>query len=135
VGALELSATELGIEGFVAKNGHYRQWYKIKPVKTVDCKIIHATKSFAPTHFGDLEAVLVAVRDGEKWITIASVGNGFSEEFRQTVKRKSLVGRVCEISYSGLAANGKLLFPRFERFRDDKPAKDCTICQLDGLQA
>ncbi len=43
----------------------------------------------------------------------------------------SLLNKVCEIAYDSIPVKGgKLRFPRFIRWRDDKDINDCTIDQL-----
>lgn len=120
-----------GIEGLVLKRCHMEEWFKLKPVETVDCVVMSTTKSTAPTQFGDLKAVQVGVYDGEELVRIASVGSGFTKEFRESCDRESLVGRVCEVSYDSVAAKGQLKFPRFVRWRDDKEATECTLSQIE----
>ena len=46
------------------------------------------------------------------------------------INRDTLLNQVCEITYDSVAAGGKLRFPRFSRWRDDKDIKDCTEDQL-----
>lgn len=41
-----------------------------------------------------------------------------------------LIGLVMEAEYDSVTAGGKLRFPRFIRWRDDKDSKDCTVGQL-----
>ena len=123
-------ALSQGIEGFVAKEEHFSGWYKIKPTKTVDCKVLSTMVSTSESQAGGLKSIMVAVIKGDRWHVIASVGGGFDLEYRLSVDRKSLNGRIAEIEYDGLAANGKLKFPRFIRWRDDKPANECTYEQL-----
>lgn len=120
-----------GFEGWVAKLAHHEGWYKIKPLRTVDCIVVDYTISESMTWFGGLKAIIVAVKKGRSLVTLASVGSGFEGEFRMECDPKSLVGKVCEISYDSLAAKGRLKFPRFERWRDDKPVNECTWDQLE----
>jgi ATP-dependent DNA ligase len=126
---LRLEAAREKLEGYVVKKAHYTGWYKIKPVKTVDCFVYGTTRSTSPTHFGDLKAIQVAVLDNGRPQVIASVGTGFTAEFRER-NGKNLIGRVCEIQYDGLAQQGKLQFPRFLRWREDKVPLQCTMEQL-----
>lgn len=44
-----------------------------------------------------------------------------------------LIGNVMEVEYDSITAGGKLRFPRFIRWRDDKDSKDCTVEQLDKI--
>ena len=47
------------------------------------------------------------------------------------VNRNTLLDKVCEIAYDSIAAGGKLRFPRFLRWRDDKGIINCTEDQLN----
>lgn len=123
---LKTRAVRLGVEGYVLKNGHMEGWYKVKPTKTVDAVVVGYTISESITHGGGLKAVQVAL-DG---VVIASVGSGFIAEYRASVNMESLIGQVCEVEYDSVAANGKLRFPRFVRWRTDKGADECTMNQL-----
>lgn len=121
--AYRKKARKLGFEGYVAKLSHYDGWYKIKPTKTADLVVLRYTLSDSITHFGKLKAIIVGLPDGTE---LASVGTGFDQEWRHSVHPPTLVGRVCEIEYDSVAAQGKLKFPRFLRWRDDKTRWDCT---------
>jgi len=46
------------------------------------------------------------------------------------INRDTLLDKVCEITYDSVAAGGKLRFPRFSRWRDDKDIENCTEEQL-----
>lgn len=130
VAALVERARANGLEGYVAKRGHYAGWYKIKPVRTVDCVVISTTLSTSDSFSGGLKAVQVGVFENGQLKQIASVSSGFEAGYRLSVDRDSLVGQVCEIAYDSIAGKGQLKFPRFVRWRDDKPAPECTADQL-----
>lgn len=119
---------DMKIEGWVLKAGHYNGWYKLKPVRTVDCVVTGITISDSLSFLGGLKAIQVSLFDDEgKSVEVASVGAGFEADYRMMVDPKSLIGRVAEVAYDSLAGKGKLKFPRFVRWRDDKPASECTV--------
>jgi hypothetical protein len=104
-------------EGYVFKEHNYRGWYKVKPVQTLDLKVIAIKKSWSATHFGDMKAAICVNAKGK---VIADVGTGWEHHHRQM----DLVGKIIEVRHDGFAANGRLLFPRFLRIRDDKEWAD-----------
>lgn len=124
---LKLQAIQRNIEGYVAKKSHMTGWYKIKPVKTIDCVVLSTNKSFAATTFGEVRSLNVGVYKNGLLTKIAQVGTGFSVEERALLKSVSPLGRVCEIEYQDFAQQGNLQFPRFLKWRDDKPAKECKL--------
>lgn len=128
VARLLADATSRSIEGWVLKAAHYRGWYKLKPVKTVDCIVKHVIPGEGK-HCGRMGALLVGFADSD-WAT--SVGTGFTDLERIHVwqNREGTVGKVIEVVYDSLAANGALKFPRFKRFRDDKEAVKCVMKQI-----
>jgi hypothetical protein len=130
VAELKRDATARKLEGYIVKLAHYASWWKIKPAKTVDVVVTGYKISDSDSFAGGLKAIIVSVLDGGKYREIASVGSGFEAEFRMSCKPSELVGRVCEVSYDSLAGQGKLKFPRFERWRDDKDKTECTGDQL-----
>jgi ATP-dependent DNA ligase len=126
-------AFQHGIEGYVLKAFHYDGWYKVKPVKTVDCVVMGHTVSESISYYGDLKAIQVGLLDTDGVIKeVASVGSGFTAEDKTQYGAlgSKMVGRVCEVEFDSVAAQGKLKFPRFVRWRDDKRADECLIGQL-----
>lgn len=121
-------AVERRIEGVVAKLGHFEGWYKIKPVKELDAIVTRWERGTGKNwdRLGGLHLALM--HDGEM-VDIGRVGTGFSDEQRDEIT-KADVGRVVQVQYDSVAAGGKLKFPRFIRFRDDKSAAECTQEQL-----
>jgi hypothetical protein len=130
VAELKRDAAERKLEGYIVKLAHYASWWKIKPNKTIDAVVTGYKISDSDSFAGGLKAIVVSVWDGANWKEIASVGSGFEAEFRMSCDPKSLVGRVCEVSYDSLAGQGKLKFPRFERWREDKSQTECGVDQL-----
>lgn len=130
----KLEAHKLKIEGYVVKQAHYEGWFKIKPVRTVDVVVMDTELSESDSFMGGLKNIKVGVwttiEDRELLVEIASVGTGFEAEYRMTVEPASLLGKVCEVTYDSLAGKGKLKFPRFLRWRDDKLANECTMDQI-----
>jgi len=124
-------ARERKLEGYVLKANCLDGWYKLKPIRTVDAFVIRSEESQAPTTFGGLKSVDIGVYDknGHE-IEIATVGTGFDMDFRLSVDQRTLRGRVCEVSYDSLAGKGRLKFPRFIRWREDKKPKECRFDQL-----
>jgi ATP-dependent DNA ligase len=130
-------------EGWVLKEEHMKNWYKLKPVKTFDAFVIGTHRSFSSTHYGGLQAIHIAVYDKDGKIhDFGQVGSGFDLEYRQYLdtqeKRDKLIGKVCVIAYDSIAANGKLKFPRMAKdrndniiWRNDKDPKQCTMEQFE----
>jgi len=120
-----------GLEGWVLKKSHLKNWYKLKPIRTLDAFVIVAKKSFSANNFGELQSCTVGIYNGDKIKIIADVGGGYSKEFRASCNLDDLKDRVMEIEYDSFAKN-KLRFPRFLRWREDKDSKNCTVEQLSS---
>jgi len=128
---LKEEATNKGIEGHVLKFSHLSHWYKLKPTKTVDAFVVSHTVSESITFYGKLKAFQVAVVDSNGGHRIiANVSSGLQHDFKLTCNPKDYYGKVMEVSYQDVAAKGKLQFPQFERWRDDKAADKCTEDQF-----
>lgn len=137
VKSLLASARKRKIEGWVVKASQIPDafgagWYKIKPTKTVDGVVLRVYTSTSDSYAGGLKAIEIGVyaEDGTM-VEIASVGSGFEAAYRMNTYLPSLVGRVAEVEYDCVAGQGRLRFPRFVRWRGDKPAHQCTIDQLE----
>jgi len=123
------TAVNLCLEGFVLKEDHLKGWWKLKPTKTVDVFVIGTTTSWSATHFGGIQGFVIVLYDNGKEIAMGNVGSGFPAELRQR-SPANFIDRVMEVKYDSLAAKGKLKFPRFVRWRDDKTKSECTMEQL-----
>lgn len=147
------------LEGIIAKrrDSSYHpgarspDWLKIKQVKTCDCVVFgytEGTGSRAST-FG---ALLLGLYDGDKPVYVGRVGTGFSDEDLQNISSRlepmhvdhswfdeediprdskwvepSLVAK---IGYQEVTRDQRLRAPRFQGFRNDKPAPLCSINQI-----
>jgi len=128
-------AEEQKLEGWVLKENHISGWYKLKPVKTIDCFVIGSSQSFSSTHYGGLQSINIACYKKDKndklqIHLLGNVGSGFTKEYRlsfEETDRFTLLDKICEVAYDSIAANGKLRFPRFIRWRDDKNKEDCIL--------
>lgn len=131
------TAIDRGWEGWVLKEAHMKNWYKLKPVQTVDVFVIGTYQSFSSTHYGGLQSIGIAAWHipSKNYQDLGNVGSGFTLEYRKQFdtkeKRNKLLGRVCEVAFDSVAANGKLRFPRFLRWRKDKDPEQCTMEQLE----
>ncbi len=127
-------AVEQGIEGFVLKNSHYDEWYKVKPVKTVDLVISGVKWSDASNWLGYVGAILCSAYNGDGKLVEVCSTSGMTMDVREEITdledAGKLVGKVVEVKYQDVESHGRLQFPRFLRFRDDKPAEDCKLEQL-----
>lgn len=149
------TVTPADIEGLVIKEDHYRGWYKWKASSTVDlvvtsispgqgkysgqagalvgsvwatstscktcppielCRVFSAEGATCPICFAPLSLELVEV---------ANV-SGMDDTTRANIS-ESDIGRVFECEYQYVGAGGRLRHPRFKRWRDDKPAKECFL--------
>tara|TARA_R110000822_G_scaffold35576_1_gene100261 strand:+ start:887 stop:1732 length:846 start_codon:yes stop_codon:yes gene_type:complete len=126
--SLQLLAEEANIEGFVLKQAHYRGWYKVKRVHTVDAIVLNC-EAGKGKHRGRIGALHLALFDGDELVGIGKVGIGNDSMWRDQ-KPDECIGRCVEVAHEGLLRNGRLRFPRFVRWRDDKEPLECGPEQL-----
>jgi ATP-dependent DNA ligase len=127
--ALLKRASRDKIEGFVLKDGGYSDWYKLKPVRTIDAiitKVIPGKGEFT----GGIGSLVISVWDGNELKVVGRVGTGFSVDDRYEWDEIDLIGEVVEVTYQEVTVHQKLRFPRFLRFREDKPGSECLMSQL-----
>ena len=121
-GYLEEYIVSRKIEGLMLKSGTLSGWYKLKPVLTADCVV---TDYFygSGKHTGRMGALEASVYADGKLIPVAHVGGGWKDVDRM-MTREEVIGRVMEVKYDCILKD-RLRFPRFYRWRDDKPANEC----------
>jgi DNA ligase-1 len=127
-------AATLGAEGVMVKDvdagyecKRTTNWLKIKPVITIDLKIIDIEIGEEEKKNSDCLGALVCEGiDNGKHIRV-NVGSGFDEEQRKEFwkNRKQLIGQTVEITADAITKPKtgdyySLRFPRFKCFRDDK---------------
>jgi ATP-dependent DNA ligase len=120
------------LEGLVLKRpdlGYGQGWYRCKEVCTIDCVVLSLQKGRGK-YRGMVGALRCGLFTGEGNVVIeVCSASGMTDEERAVITEKDL-GRVVEIEYQQVDAGGRLRFPRFLRWRDNKPTRQCTIEQL-----
>lgn len=133
---LLLQARDRRVEGYVLKLHHWDAWYKVKPLKTVDC-FVREWESGTPGHkYADgLGALYCSVLDGSQIIDVCKVSGGLKDvdrlPFDEERFQKEWFNQVVEIAYQDVLSGGRLQHPRLIRKRDDKIKSECLINQLD----
>lgn len=124
-------AKSVAAEGMVLKRLLYRDWWKLKPYATIDCIVggITPGKGKLSGLTGALQLYLLD-QDGKR-VDVGEVGTGFAQHER--CFGVEVIGKVIEVAAEGIGRLGGLKFPSFIRWRDDKPAEECTIDQLENL--
>ena len=139
------------LEGVMAKKkesvyvtGRSHAWLKIKDEKTVDCVIIgYVTKTRT------IASLALGLYDAGRLTYVGKVGTGFSESLlgelaKELVRAHSDVAvpknvqlvipdKVCEVRYLQYTNDHRLRTPAFVKMRDDKPADECTIDQVQSV--
>ena len=130
---LEERAREEKIEGYVLKENANCGWYKVKPLKTVECFVTGIKPGYGK-YTGMCGALLVSVDRGGKQVEVAAI-SGMSD-LQRSAMGEDTVGRIVEVQFQNLGAGGRLIHPQFVRFRDDKTTTDCTwnrIIESEGV--
>ncbi len=139
------------LEGVMAKKkqsvyvtGRSHAWLKIKDEKTVDCVIVgYVTKTRT------IASLALGLYDTGGLTYVGQVGTGFSELLlgelaKELVRTRSDVAvpksvqlvvpdKVCEVRYLQYTKDNRLRAPVFVRMRDDKPADECTLDQVQSV--
>ena len=128
---LNTIASSKNFEGFVLKASVSHGWWRQKRIRTVDGVVTRVLEGDGRLR-GSLGALVISVYDGSEEVEISNVGTGYSDELRSVIweHRSETLGSVVEVAYDCIQV-GRLRFPRFLRFRDDKPANECLIGQVE----
>lgn len=112
---LDLGHEGLVIRQFNERKGHY-VWLKVVPKLQADIRIT-GFKGGAGRLAGTLGSI--ATKHG-------SVGSGFDDVLRDSIwaNCSALLGKIIQVEYREKTEAGKLRFPAFIRFRDDKDEED-----------
>lgn len=116
-------AVEHRIEGWVPKNAN-GDWLRLKPRRTADLIVLGLLPGKGALT-GKVGSLAVGVRDATGALFEVARVNGLDDATRAALSPAD-VGRVCEVAYQGVNESGRLRFPRFKRWRDDKPAGQAT---------
>ena len=116
-------AESLGIEGWVLKRANNSDWYKLKPIREIDC-FVTGFKDGRGKFLGAVGALIVSCFIDGHLVEIAKA-SGMDDMTRWTIDEESDLNRVCEIEYQDVGSQGRLIHPRFVQWRDDKKPEDC----------
>lgn len=121
---------DAGIEGFVLKNGNLLDWTKFKPRKTVDLVVTRLLPGQGK-YLNLIGSLVCCTSEGYE---IASV-SGMTDTQRNWMSQHTdeILGKVIEVCYQNVGANGRLRHPAFERVREDKECDQCTVDQDKDL--
>lgn len=120
-------AIEAEYEGYVLKQNNYANWWKVKVTHTVDCLVTDVIDGKG-RNLGLIGSLECSVYDPDGNLNvIGNVGCGLTDEMRFGFIGDDPVGKIAEIEYQSIGANGKIIHGRFIRFRDDKCERECTL--------
>lgn len=125
-----MQALPVGVEGYVLLNltALKQALYKYKPKKTIDL-VVTGFETGKGKYSKAIGALICSAYTGptSKYVTVCKVASGLTDGMR-FADPATFLGRVVEVSYDSVSVNS-LRFPRLERFRDDKPVRECTLLQ------
>jgi len=111
-------------EGIVLKQYWYANWWKWKPVQTVDLVVMGFTVGTAGKWDRRPNAMVLATGAG----TPAGRCGNMNDVARCEIPQH--VGEVVEVAFDKITVDNKLRFPRFVRWRPDKEANECKeLCE------
>lgn len=118
------------IEGFVLKNGNLKDWYKFKPRKTIDL-IVQGFTVGTGKYSNQLGALQCYTTEGYEVANVSGMTDTQRSYF--SMHSDKVIGKVIEVEYQNVGANGRLRHPVFVRLRDDKEPNQCSVTQDDDL--
>lgn len=116
------------MEGWVLKDGNYNNWLKLKPNSTIDLVVV-GIRPGRRKYDGQVGALVCATTEGH----IVAACSGMTDEQRILMGSRD-IGRVVEVQYERVGSRGRLRFPQFVRWRDDKTADECGLDQEPDLE-
>lgn len=127
-------AEEQMLEGWILKNkGQCGNWYKVKVEPTIDC-VVDGVVPGQGKYENLVGALRLSLYRGKELVEVATASGMTDEQRREMTGLNQggrLRGRVVEVRFQRVGSGGRLLHPRFVRWRPDKPAKHCVISQLE----
>lgn len=118
-----------GGEGVVVKSlsGLEKDWYKVKVVRTWDMIITGFTEGKGK-YKNVIGAIEYSCYDSNRNLKYIGRCSGMTDNERKmfAANPESFIGKVIEIHGQGFGNQGAIVFPRFIRIRDDKPAIEVT---------
>lgn len=116
-----------GLEGVVLKRTESvyrsgkrsRDWLKVKPTKSIDCKILELPRDGRGKFHGQVGSVVFDIGNGK-----VGRASGMTDAVRldMTVNPAKYIGRMAEFSYQLQTKGGHLRHPNFVRMRPDRDA-------------
>jgi hypothetical protein len=113
-------------EGVVLKDKNYAGWYKLKEERTADlvCTAVKMGDTDGK-YIGQCGSLHGSWYDAEGRLVEVACVSGMDDVTRAEITQAD-VGRCFECAFQYVGAGGRLRHPRFIRWRDDKPAKECV---------
>lgn len=123
-----------GCEGWVLKaGGQAKTWYKVKGTQTIDCFITGVVPGEGK-YSGMVGAIKCGVYKAGGIVEVCSC-SGMTDDERDRMttmwRNLQLYNRAVEVKYQMVGAGGRLVHPRFVKFREDRSPTDCSIQQIE----